>query len=108
LPPPLAAVNLPAAGSAIGAEAHDVAVPPRAAPPPVRGFGADTADLEAVADWLTTGGITPLARESTGGYGIPRCALLEPRGCEVLLVEPQQGQNIQGRPKSEGPDGQWR
>jgi hypothetical protein len=51
LPPHLAAVNLHAAGIDIGAEAHFVAVPPSDDPQPVRGFGADTADLEARADW---------------------------------------------------------
>ncbi len=42
LPPQLAAVNLHAAGSAVGAEAHDVAVPPRDDPQPVRCVGAYT------------------------------------------------------------------
>ena len=42
LPPQLAAVNLHAAGIAMGAEAHDVAVPPSDDPQPVRRFGAHT------------------------------------------------------------------
>jgi hypothetical protein len=42
LPPQLAAVNLHAAGIDVGAEAHDVAVPPRDDPQPVRRFGAYT------------------------------------------------------------------
>ena len=50
-PPQLAAANLHAAGIDIGAEAHVVAVPPRDDPQPVRGFGACTADLEALAAW---------------------------------------------------------
>ena len=66
LPPQLAAVNLHAAGIDIGAEAHFVAVPPSDDPQPVRGFGAYTADLEALAEWLTTCGITTVALESTG------------------------------------------
>jgi hypothetical protein len=44
LPPQLAAVNLHAAGIDVGAEAHDVAVPPSDDPQPVRCFGAYTAD----------------------------------------------------------------
>jgi hypothetical protein len=44
LPPPLAAVNLHAAGINVGAEAHDVAVPPSDDPQPVRRFGASTVD----------------------------------------------------------------
>ena len=51
VPPPLAAVNRPAAGLDLGAAAHVVAVPPRAAPQSVRGFGACPAALEALAAW---------------------------------------------------------
>ena len=90
LPPQLAAVNLHAAGIDIGAERHFVAVPPSDDPQPVRGFGAYTADLEALADWLATCGITTIAMESTGVYWIPLFALLETRGFAVLLVDPQQ------------------
>jgi hypothetical protein len=51
LPPRLAAVHLHAAGIDIGVEAPCGAVPPRDDPQPVRGFGAYTADVEALADW---------------------------------------------------------
>jgi hypothetical protein len=44
LPPQLAAVNLHAAGTDVGAEAHVVAVPPGNDPQPVRCFGASTID----------------------------------------------------------------
>jgi transposase len=107
LPPQLAAANLHAAGIDIGADAHDVAVPPGDAPPPVRCFAADTADLAALADWLAQCQITTVAMASTGVYWIPLFALLETRGCEVLLVDPQQVQNIRGRPKSDVHDCQW-
>ena len=107
LPPPLAAVNLHAAGIDSGAEAHWVAVPPSDDPQAVRSFGACTADLEALADWLTTCGITTIALEATGVYWIPLFALLETRGFEVLLVDPQQVQKIKGRPKSDRQDCQW-
>jgi transposase len=66
LPPQLAAANLHAAGIDVGAEAHFVAVPPSDDPQPVRGFGAFTADLEALAAWLVTWAITTVALESTG------------------------------------------
>lgn len=107
LPPQLAAVNLHAAGIDIGAEAHFVAVPPSDDPQPVRSFGAYTADLETLADWLATCGITTVALESTGVYWIPLFELLETRGFEVLLVDPQQVQKIRGRPKSDVYDCQW-
>jgi len=45
--------------------------------------------------------------ESTGVYGIPLFELLEARGFEVLLVDPQQVQNIKGRPTSDVQDCQW-
>jgi transposase len=107
LPPQLAAVNLHAAGIDIGAEAHYVAVPPSDDPQSVRRFGSYTVDLAALADWLATCGITTVALESTGVYGIPLFELLESRGFEVLLVDPQQVQKIKGRPKSDVHDCQW-
>jgi hypothetical protein len=50
LPPPRAMVNLHAAGLEVGADTHDGAVPPRDEPHPGRGFGACTADWEALAE----------------------------------------------------------
>jgi hypothetical protein len=67
LPPQLAAVNLHAAGIDVGAESHDVAVPPSDACSPVRCVGACTADLAALADGLATCGMTTVALASTGG-----------------------------------------
>jgi transposase len=107
LPPQLAAVTLHAAGIDIGAEAHWVAVPPRDAPQPVRSFGACTADLEALADWLATWRITTIALASTGVSWMPLFALLETRGFAVLLVDPQQVQKTTGRPTSDRHDCQW-
>jgi len=105
LPPQRAPVNLHAAGIDVGAEAHCVAVPPRDAPQPVRSVGAYTADLDTLADWLLPCGITTGARESTGVSWIPLFALLEARGFEVFLVDPQPGQQRKGRPTSDGQDG---
>ena len=84
-----------------------MAVPPSADFSPGRWFGACTADLEAVADWLATCGMTTVALESTGGYGMPLFALLATRGFEVLRVDPQQVQQMTGRPKSDVHDCQW-
>lgn len=107
LPPQLAAANLHAAGSDVGAAAHYGAVPPSDDPQPVRCFAAYTVDLEALADWLAQCQITTVAMASTGVYGIPLFELLETRGFEVLLVDPQQVQNIKGRPTSDVHDCQW-
>jgi hypothetical protein len=75
LPPQLAAVNLPAAGLDIGAEAHFVAVPPSDDPQPVRSFGAYTAALAALADWLATCGLTtgPSNRRASSGARFLSC-----------------------------------
>jgi len=107
LPPQLAAATLHAAGIDIGAEAHDVAVPPSDDPQPVRCFAASTADLRALADWLAQCHGTTVAMASTGVYWLPLFALLETRGFEVLVVDPQQVQHSTGRPKSDGHDCQW-
>lgn len=49
-----------------------------------------------------------MALESTGVDWIPLCELMACRGLEVLLVEPHQGQQSKGRPKSAVHDCQWR
>ena len=64
-------MNLHAAGVDVGAEEHWAAVPACAASQPVRRFGANTADLDALADWFWDCDITTVALESTGVYGIP-------------------------------------
>jgi len=107
-PPQLAAANVPAAGIDVGADAHVVAVPPRDAPQPVRGCGACPAALEALAAWLVACARTPVALASTGGYWLPLFALLEARGCEGLLVDPQHVQQSQGRPPRDVQDCPWR
>jgi transposase len=107
LPPQVAAVNLHAAGIDVGADAHDVAVPPSDDSSPVRCVGACTVDLEALADWLATCDMTTVALEATGVDSMPLFELLETRGFEVLLVDPQPVQNIKGRPQSDVHDCQW-
>jgi hypothetical protein len=57
-----------AAGIDVGARVHYVAVPEGRAEPSVRSFGAYTAQLEELVQWLKTCGITTVAMESTGVY----------------------------------------
>jgi transposase len=115
---PLRQTNLDAAGIDVHATVHWVAVPPQSAPPPppdhppnlpahVRHFGACTADLHQLADWLTQCGVKTVAMESTGIYWIPLFELLESRGFEVYLVDPRQSRHAPGRPKSDVLDCQW-
>jgi hypothetical protein len=103
----LTVVHPHAAGIDIGATEHFVAVAGPEATPVVRSFGACTADLEALADWLTVCGVTTVAMESTGVFWIPLFELLEARGFEVRLVDARQMRRIPGRPKSDVHDCQW-
>lgn len=96
-----------AAAIDVGAAEHWVAVPPDADPQPVRSFGAYTADLIALADWLKTCGITSVALESTGVYWIPLFELLETRGFDVRVIDPRQASRLKGRPKTDVLDCQW-
>lgn len=106
LPPQLQQVNLNAAGIDVGSEFHWVAVGPERDPQPVRKFGAFTADLEALAEWLRRCGIETVALESTGVYWIALFELLESRGFQVLLVDPRRLKSVPGR-KTDVLDCQW-
>lgn len=102
----LAQVNPNAAGIDIASGVHFVAVPQgRDFQNSVRSFGAFTADLQGIADWLTHCNITTVAMESTGVYWIPLFELLEQRGFEVILVEPSQIKKF--RRKTDVLDCQW-
>jgi transposase len=106
-----------AAGIDVHSETHWVAVNPGSAPidpnlpadlpPEVRQFGAYSADLEQLADWLTLCQVTSVAMESTGVYWIPLFELLESRGFKVVLVDGRQTRQVTGRPKSDRLDCQW-
>lgn len=106
LPPQLRQVQFNAAGIDIGSEFHFVAVPEDRDEQPVRCFPAFTADLIALADWLTQCGIDSVVMESTGVYWIPLYELLEQRGFQVLLVDPRRLKNVPGR-KTDVEDCQW-
>lgn len=95
-----------AAGIDIGSASHFVAVRPDRAEESVREFSSCTADLCAIADWLSTCGVDVVAMESTGVYWIPLFELLESRGFKVLLVNARHVKNVSGR-KSDVLDCQW-
>jgi transposase len=95
-----------AAGIDIGSASHFVAVPPDRADEPVREFPCFTADLNALADWLTACGVDTVVMESTGVYWIAVFELLESRGFHVLLVNARHVKNVPGR-KSDVLDCQW-
>src|SRR5262249_57955878 len=105
----LRVMNPHAAGIDVHATVHWVAVPaadvpappldhPRNLPANVRSFGACTADLIALANWLTTCHVRTVVMDSTGIYWVPLFELLEARGFQVLLVEPPHSPHPPGRP----------
>src|SRR5262249_62319289 len=72
--------------------------PPGGAPQPVRRFGPCPAALDALAAWLLDGGVTSVARASTGVYGMPLFARLAARGVQGLRIDPRHAQHVPGRP----------
>ena len=99
-------VHLNAAGIDVGAAQHWVAVPPDRASDPVQSFGAHTADLHRLANWLSACGVDTVAMESTGVYWVPLYEILEERGFEVVLANAQHVHNVAGR-KTDVLDCQW-
>jgi transposase len=106
LPKHLEHLNRYAAGIDIGSRSHFVAVPEGTDEKPVREFSTFTGDLERLADWLISCGVTTVAMESTGVYWIPVFEILESRGLEVMLVNARHVKNVPGR-KSDVLDCQW-
>jgi transposase len=102
----LTITNPDAAGIDVGAQVHYVAVPEGRAEVSVRSFGAYTAQLHELVNWLKDCGIKTVAMESTGVYWIPLFQMLEEAGLEVLLVDARQAKHVPGR-KSDVQDCQW-
>jgi transposase len=99
-------VNVRAAGIDIGARIQVAAVPPEMSNDPVRTFGSFTADIEQMANWLVSLGITTVAMESTGVYWIPVYEILEEHGLSVVLANARDCKAVPGR-KSDVNDAQW-
>jgi transposase len=106
LPKNLQHINVHAAGIDIGSRSHFVAVPEGIDEMPVREFSSFTGDLEQMAAWLISCGVTTVAMESTGIYWIPAFEILERHGIEVKLVNARHVKNVPGR-KSDVLDCQW-
>jgi transposase len=71
----------------VGADAHWVAVPKDRDEQPVQCFGAFTADLYALAEWLRQCQIETVVMESIGVSWIALFEVLEERGFDVKLVD---------------------
>jgi transposase len=102
----LTITNRDAAGIDVGSQVHYVAVPEGQAEVSVRSFGAYTAQLDELVQWLKDCRIKTVAMESTGVYWIPLYQKLEEAGFEVLLVDAHQAKHVPGR-KSDVQDCQW-
>ena len=106
VPQTLSVINPNVAGIDVGAHEHYVAVPPDRDARPVRRFGAFTADLQALAQWLVECGVRTVVMESTGVYWIPLYQILEDKGLTVMLVNARHVKHVPGR-KSDVQDCQW-
>jgi hypothetical protein len=95
-----------AGGIDIGAREIFVAVPPDRDENPVRVFSTFTEDLEGMARWLTSCGITTVAMESTGVYWIPLYDVLEKQGVKPCLVDARGMKNVPGR-RTDWHECQW-
>jgi transposase len=99
-------VNPNAAGIDIGDTMHAVAVPQGRDTANVKTFGAMTADLEQIVQWLQKCKVDTVAMESTGIYWKPLFGLLIRSNFEVYLVNSKQIRNVSGR-KNDEDDAVW-
>jgi len=95
-----------AAGIDIGAREIFVAVPSDRDENPVRVFSTFTEDLQEMARWLVSCGITTVAMESTGVYWIPLYDVLEQHGVRPCLVNARNMKNVPGR-RTDWHECQW-
>lgn len=97
------------AGIDIGSERHWVCAPTAdGGGREIADFGATTAELIRMAEWLQARGVRSVAMESTGVYWIPPHEVLEAHGLEVLLVDTRQLAQVPGRDKKTDPtDCEW-
>ena len=72
----------------------------------VRSFGTFATDLEALADWLESAGVTVVAMEATGVYWKPIWYVLEDRGFDLLLVNAAHVKKVPGH-KTDVKDAEW-
>jgi len=97
------------AGIDLGSEQHWVCAPTldRSGREVAR-FGATTAELIGMAEWLKARQVESVAMESTGVYWIAPHEVLEAQGLQVLLVDTRQLAQVPGRDKKSDPtDCEW-
>ena len=95
------------AGIDVAKDIHVVALPTDAkGEQEVKSFGGFTKHLQALAEWLKSHDIEPVALESTGVYWISLYEVLDAQGFDVWLVNPV-GLARPDRRKSDVLDCQW-
>lgn len=72
----------------------------------VRTFGSVMGELESLAGWLHSEGVTQVVMESTGSYWKPVWAVLEDAGFDLLLVNARHVKQVPGR-KTDVADAAW-
>ena len=97
------------AGIDLGSEQHWVCAPTRdGSGREITSFGATTAELLRMAEWLKARHVESVAMESTGVYWIAPHEMLEAQGLQVLLVDTRQLARVPGRDKKTDPtDCEW-
>lgn len=74
----------------------------------IESFGATTAELIRMAEWLKARKVDSVAIESTGVYWIAPHEVMEAHGLEVLLVDTRQLAKVPGRDRKSDPtDCEW-
>src|SRR5215470_4302930 len=105
----LPVVRRDVAGIDLGSERHWVCAPTLdRSGREVTSFGATTAELIRMAEWLKARQVESVAMESTGVYWIAPHEVLEGQGLELLLVDTRQLARVPGRDKKTDPtDCEW-
>jgi transposase len=105
----LPVINPHAAAVDAGSVMHAVCVPEDAVPEGesnVREFGAFTADLDKLVEWLLACKVTTVAVEATGVYWLALAQKIEEAGLELVVVNARHVKNVPGR-KTDIKDCQW-
>jgi transposase len=105
----LPVIRASVAGIDLGSERHWVCAPTRdRSGREIASFGATTAELLGMSEWLKTRQVESVAMESTGVYWIAPHEVLEGQGLQVLLVDTRQLARVPGRDKKTDPtDCEW-
>ena len=103
----MSVTNPRAAGIDVGSRMHAVAIPAHLSAEPCRTFGCTTPDLQEMAAWLLSHGITTVAMESTGNYWVQPLRILEAAGLHVILVHPEYARQAKRTKYSDLDDSLW-